>query len=216
MQKTITAITKQKSNDNRVNIYLDDEFSFGLYAINAVRLKVGQIITQTAINELLFEDQLEAAFQKSLRFIAYKPRTNFDVRKKLIESGYPEEIVEIILQRLEEKGYINDHQFANNWSENKSLNKPRSKKLIRLELKQKSIDEEIIEEVVNRMDSDDELAIRAAEKYYQKLSNLEEITFRRRLTGFLLRRGFSYSVIKPIVDQFWEKICQNTNENLNE
>lgn len=216
MQKTITAITKQKSNDNRVNIYLDDEFSFGLYAINAVRLKVGQIITQTAIKDLLFEDQLEAAFQKSLRFIAYKPRTNFDVRKKLIESGYPEEIVEIILQRLEEKGYINDHQFANNWSENKSLNKPRSKKLIRLELKQKSIDEEIIEEVVNRMDSDDELAIRAAEKYYQKLSNLEEITFRRRLTGFLLRRGFSYSVIKPIVDQFWEKICQNTNENLNE
>jgi regulatory protein len=216
MQKTITAITKQKSNDNRVNIYLDDEFSFGLYAINAVRLKVGQIITQTAINELLFEDQLEAAFQKSLRFIAYKPRTNFDVRKKLIESGYPEEIVEIILQRLEEKGYINDHQFANNWSENKSLNKPRSKKLIRLELKQKSIDEEIIEEVVNRMDSDDELAIRAAEKYYRKLSNLEEITFRRRLTGFLLRRGFSYSVIKPIVDQFWEKTCQNTNENLNE
>jgi regulatory protein len=208
MQKTITAITKQKSNDNRVNIYLDDEFSFGLYAINAVRLKVGQIITQTAINELLFEDQLEAAFQKSLRFIAYKPRTNFDVRKKLIESGYPEEIVEIILQRLEEKGYINDHQFANNWSENKSLNKPRSKKLIRLELKQKSIDEEIIEEVVNRMDSDDELAIRAAEKYYRKLSNLEEITFRRRLTGFLLRRGFSYSVIKPIVDQFWEKTCQ--------
>jgi regulatory protein len=177
---------------------------------------VGQIITQTAINELLFEDQLEAAFQKSLRFIAYKPRTNFDVRKKLIESGYPEEIVEIILQRLEEKGYINDHQFANNWSENKSLNKPRSKKLIRLELKQKSIDEEIIEEVVNRMDSDDELAIRAAEKYYRKLSNLEEITFRRRLTGFLLRRGFSYSVIKPIVDQFWEKTCQNTNENLNE
>ena len=216
MQKTITAITKQKSNDNRVNIYLDDEFSFGLYAINAVRLKVGQIITQTAINGLLFEDQLEAAFQKSLRFIAYKPRTNFDVRKKLIESGYPEEIVEIILQRLEEKGYINDHQFANNWSENKSLNKPRSKKLIRLELKQKSIDEEIIEEVVNRMDSDDELAIRAAEKYYRKLSNLEEITFRRRLTGFLLRRGFSYSVIKPIVDQFWEKTCQNTNENLNE
>lgn len=216
MQKTITAITKQKSNDNRVNIYLDDEFSFGLYAINAVRLKVGQIITQTAINDLLFEDQIEAAFQKSLRFIAYKPRTNFDVRKKLIESGYPEEIVEIILQRLEEKGYINDHQFANNWSENKSLNKPRSKKLIRLELKQKSIDEEIIEEVVNRMDSDDELAIRAAEKYYRKLSNLEEITFRRRLTGFLLRRGFSYSVIKPIVDQFWEKTCQNTNENLNE
>lgn len=216
MQKTITAITKQKSNDNRVNIYLDDEFSFGLYAINAVRLKVGQIITQTAINDLLFEDQLEAAFQKSLRFIAYKPRTNFDVRKKLIESGYPEEIVEMILQRLEEKGYINDHQFANNWSENKSLNKPRSKKLIRLELKQKSIDEEIIEEVVNRMVSDDELAIRAAEKYYRKINNLEEITFRRRLTGFLLRRGFSYSVIKPIVDQFWEKTCQNTNENLNE
>lgn len=216
MQKTITAIKKQKRNSNRVNIYLDDEFSFGLYVINAVRLKIGQTLSLSEINELQYEDQIESAYQKALNFIAYKPRTIFDVRKKLIDGGYPDQIIETILEKLLEKGYLNDQQFAENWIENKSLHKPRGKKLIRLELKQKNIDQEIIEDAVNQMDSDDELAVRAAEKYHKRLSNFDEEIYKRRLTGYLMRRGFSYSTIKPIVNGMWEKTSLNSTENLNE
>jgi len=215
MQKTITAIKKQKRNSNRVNIYLDDEFSFGLYVINAVRLKIGQTLSQSEINTLQHEDQIESAYQKALNFIAYKPRTTFDVRKKLMDGGYPDQIVETILEKLLEKGYLNDQQFAENWIENKSLNKPRGKKLIRLELKQKNIDQEIIDEAVNQMEQEEELAFRAAERYHKRLLNLEEDVFKRRLTGFLIRRGFSFSTVRPIVEGFIENLRQNSTENLN-
>lgn len=215
MQKTITAIKKQKRNSNRVNIYLDDEFSFGLYVIHAVRLKIGQTLSASEIDALQYEDQIEAAFQTALTFIAYKPRTVFDVRKKLSNGGYPGQIVETILEKLLEKDYLNDKQYAENWIENKSINKPRSKKLIRLELRQKNIDQEIIDDAVSQMDSEDKLAVRAAEKYHKRLSNFDEEIFKRRLTGYLSRRGFSYSTTKPIVNEMWEKISLNTTENLN-
>lgn len=214
MQKTITAIKKQKRNSNRVNIHLDGEYSFGLYVTNAVRLKIGQILSESEIDDLLNKDQIESAFQKSLRFIAYKPRTQFDVKKKLNEGGYSEQVIDQILEKLIEKGYLNDQQYAENWIESKSLNKPRSKKLISLELRQKKIDQEIIEEVVDHMHSDEELAYRAAERYFNRLSNLEEDIFKRRLTGFLIRRGFSYSTVKPIVEGFLDKLRLHTTENL--
>src|SRR5690606_18249255 len=114
MQKTITAIKKQKRNSNRVNIYLDDEFSLGLYVINAVRLKIGQTLSQSEINELQDEDQIESAYQKALNFLAYKPRTIFEVKKKLSDGGYLDQIIETILEKLLEKGYLNDQQFAEN------------------------------------------------------------------------------------------------------
>lgn len=214
MQKTITAIKKQKRNSNRVNIHLDGEYSFGLYVTNAVRLKIGQILSESEIDDLLNKDQIESAFQKSLRFIAYKPRTQFDVKKKLNEGGYSEQVIDQILEKLIEKGYLNDQQYAENWIESKSLNKPRSKKLISLELRKKKIDQEIIEEVVDHMHSDEELAYRAAERYFKRLSNFEADIFKRRLTGFLIRRGFSYSTVKPIVEEFLEKLRLHTTENL--
>ncbi len=215
MQKTITAIKKQKRNSNRVNIYLDDKFSFGLYVIHAVRLKIGQTLSASEIDALQYEDQIESAFQKALTFLAYKPRTVFDVRKKLIDGGYSGQIVETILEKLLEKDYLNDQQYAENWIENKSINKPRGKKLIRLELKHKNIDQEIIEDAVSQMDQDEELAFRAAERYHKRLLNLEEDVFKRRLTGFLIRRGFAYSTVRPIVEGFTENLRQNSTENMN-
>jgi regulatory protein len=214
MLKKITAITKQKNNNNRVNIYLDGDYAFGLFAINAVFLHVGQSLSLEKIEELKLLDEIEAAFQKAIRFIAYKPRTKFEVSKKLTEAGYSEQVIDVNLSKLVEKGYLNDEQYAGNWIENKSLYKPRSKKLIRFELQQKKIDQEIIEEVVNRMEPEDQLALRAAEKYIRRIENLDEITFKRRFSGFLLRRGFSYSTTKSIVDEYWEKRSQYTTENL--
>ncbi len=214
MQKIITAITKQ-NNNNRVNIYLDGDFAFGLFSINAVLLHVGQSLSEAKVEELKFEDEIEAAFQKALRFIAYKPRTKFEVCKKLTEAGFSEQVIEINLSKLVEKGYLNDKQYAGNWIENKSLYKPRSKKLVRFELQQKKIDQEIIEEVVNQMEPEDELALRAAQKFIRRIENMDEISFKRRFSGYLLRRGFSYSTTKPIVDAYWEKLSQNTIENLN-
>jgi regulatory protein len=215
MQNTITALTTQKRNPNRVNIFLDGEFSFGLYIINAGHLKVGQTISQEVIDRLMKDDQIEEGFQKALKYISYKPRTKFEVVKKLNENDFNQDIISIVLEMLIEKGYVNDLQYAKNWVENRSVNKPRSKKLITWELKNKQIGEDIISEVTGEMVPEEELAMLAAEKYARRLSGYEKEVFFRRLSGYLIRRGFSYSTVNSTVQSIWNISRQQTYENQN-
>ena len=119
------------------------------------------------------------------------------------------------MEKLNEKNYVNDFQYAKNWVESRSVNKPRSKKLIRLELKNKQISEEIISEVTGEMLPEEKLAILAAEKYARRLSGFEKDIFNRRLSGYLLRRGFSYTTVNITVQKIWNdhalQIYENTN-----
>jgi regulatory protein len=72
------------------------------------------------------------------------------------------------------------------------------------ELRQKGISEEVIEKVFDQTGGEDEdLAYQAASRQARKLKNLEWPDFRRKLGGFLARRGFSYNVIAPVVDRVW-------------
>ncbi|MBW6472939.1 MAG: RecX family transcriptional regulator [Anaerolineaceae bacterium] len=215
MQNTITALTTQKRNPNRVNIFLDGEFSFGLYIINAGHLKVGQTISQEMIDSLKKNDQIEEGFQKALKYISFKPRTTFEVVKKLKENDFEEDIISLVLEMLVEKGYVNDLEYAKNWVENRSVYKPRSKKLITWELKNKKISEDIISEVTGEMISEEELAILAAEKYARRLSGYEKEVFFQRLSGYLIRRGFSYSTVNSTVQTIWNIHRQQTYENSN-
>lgn len=215
MQNTITALTTQKRNPNRVNVFLDGEFSFGLFIINAGHLKVGQTISQEMIDCLKKDDQIEDGFQKALKYISYKPRTKSEVVKKLKENDFDEEIISIVLDMLVEKGYVNDLQFAKNWVENRSIYKPRSKKLITWELKNKQIGEEIIREVTGEMLPEEKLAMLAAEKYARRLSGYEKEVFFRRLTGYLIRRGFSFITVNSTVQTIWNILRQQTYENSN-
>jgi regulatory protein len=215
MQNTITALTTQKRNPNRVNIFLDGEFSFGLYIINAVHLRVGQTISQEMIDSLKKDDQIEEVFQKALKYISYKPRTKFEVVKKLNENDFNQDIISIVLEMLIEKGYVDDSQYAKNWVENRSFYKPRSKKLITWELKNKQISEDIISEVTGEMIPEEELAMLAAEKYARRLSGYEKDVFFRRLSGYLIRRGFSYSTVNSTVQTVWNNSRQQTYENSN-
>jgi len=215
MQKTITALTIQKKNPNRVNIFLDGEFSFGMYVINAGKLRVGQLISEEMITGLKKIDQIEDGFQKALRFISYKPRTMSEVEKKLNEYDFDEDIISDVLKMVVEKGYVNDLQYAKNWVENRSIYKPRSKKLITWELKNKQISEDIISEATGDLVPEDKLASLAAEKYARRLSGYEKEIFIRRLSGYLIRRGFSFSTVKTTVQTTWDNLRQQIYENSN-
>ncbi len=215
MHKTITALTVQKKNTNRINVFLDGDFSFGLYIVNAMHLKVGQIITQEMIDKLIKEDQIEDGYQKALKFISYKPRSSFEVVKKLRAYDLNEDVISLIMEKLVEKKYVDDLQYAENWVENRSANKPRSQKLIKWELKNKKISEEIINAVTGDMLPEEELAILAAEKYARRLSGLEEEIFTCRLSGYLIRRGFNYSTVYSTVQKIWNDLRIHTYENSN-
>lgn len=202
--RKITAIVVQKKHPNRVNIYLDGEFAFGLARITAAWLRVGQELDETKIEQLQTEDAREWALQQSLLFLGYRARSESEIRQNLRKHEVPENIIEETLERLRRDGLANDGQFANAWVENRSTFRPRSRRLMALELRQKGLDEESMKSALEAVD-DEALAYEAAQKRAPRLKGLEWNDFRKKLSEFLARRGFSYSVVTPIVTRIWNE-----------
>jgi regulatory protein len=202
--KKITAIVAQKKNRNRVNIHLDGEFAFGLAAIVAGWLRVGQELDEKKIEQLQAEDAKERALQQALLYLSYRARTESEIRKNLQKHEIPEVVIEETLERLRRDGLVNDDQFAQAWVENRSTFRPRSRRMLAMELRQKGIDDESMQPALQDVD-DEALAYQAAQKRAPRFESLEWNEFRKKLTGFLARRGFPYSVITPVVSRIWSE-----------
>ena len=204
LMKKITAIEVQKRSPNRVNIHLDGEFAFGLARIVAAWLKVGQELSEEKIEQLQLEDARERAYQQAMLFLSYRARSESEIRQNLRKHEIPEPVIEQTLERLRQDGLANDHQFARAWVENRSAFRPRSRRLMAMELRHKGLNDEAVSAAIAEVD-DESLAYEAAQKRIARLKGLEWNEFRKKVSDFLARRGFSYSVIAPAVTRIWNE-----------
>jgi regulatory protein len=204
MERKITALRVQKRNQQRVNVYLDGDFAFGLARIVAAWLQVGQALNSEKIAELQSQDEKEIAYQRALRFIQYRPRTQSELRQNLRKHEVSEPVIEYVLDRLQQTGLTNDRRFAENWIENRSDLRPRSRFALAHELKKRGVASEIIETSLNEVD-DSELAYQAACKQYRKYSNFDWQIYRQKMYGFLGRRGFNYEASSAAATRVWEE-----------
>ncbi len=203
MQK-ITAIEPQK-NRNRVNIFLDGEFAFGLARITAALLKVGDVLTEERINELKNKDESERALQQALLFLSYRARSEKEIKQNLLKHEYSENIIEQTVERLRENKLANDGEFAKTWVENRSTFRPRSRRALSMELRQKGLDEETVKTAVADLD-ENALAYESARKRAPRLKGQEWSEFRKKLSEYLARRGFAYAVSISVVTQIWNEL----------
>lgn len=208
MDQKITALKLQKRNRNRVNVFLDGKFAFGLSRVLAARLQTGQSLNPDDIADLQDQDKQEVAYQKALRYLSYRPRSEMEVRKNLLKGNIDPVVIEDVITRLHESGLVNDEQFTQIWIDNRNRLRPRGRRLLNIELRNKGIREEIIHQSLEELD-EEALALQAAEKYLKRLEMLEWPDFRRKLYGYLARRGFDYAVIKSTVHTAWETLERN-------
>lgn len=219
--KKITAISVQKKNPNRVNIYLDGEYAFGVARITAAWLKNGDELSDEKISKLLAEDAREWAYQQALLYLSYRARSEKEIRQNLRKHEMPEEVIEETIERLRKAGLANDNEFAQAWVENRSTFRPRSRRALAMELRQKGLDDETVHSAVSGVD-EEALAYEAAQKRLGRLKGLEWNDFRKKLSEFLARRGFPYSIIAPVVTRAWsethptgeQKIFDDENEEI--
>src|SRR5512139_2396674 len=144
LMKKITAIQVQKKTPNRVNIHLDGEFAFGLSRIVAAWLRVGQELDEEKIKRLQIEEAQERAYQQAMLFLSYRARSESEIRQNLRKHEIPEPVIEQTLERLRQGGLANDQQFARAWVENRSTFRPRSRRMMAMELRQKGLDQEAV------------------------------------------------------------------------
>ncbi|MDX2161197.1 MAG: RecX family transcriptional regulator [bacterium] len=201
----ITALELQKRNKKRVNVFIDDEFSFSVSLDDAARLRKGQTLSPAEIEALRGDAAVQRAVDSAARLLTTRPRSEHEIRQKLTEKETPPVVIDAAVVRLTQLGYIDDLAFARFWVQERSLHKPLSPQALRYELRQKGIADAIIQELLEAVDPD-ESAVRAAHSRAARLRGSTRREFRENLSGFLLRRGFQYSVIKAALRQVIENL----------
>ena len=177
-------------------------------------LNVGDKINEDRIESLQKKDEFEAAYQKATRLIGYRQRTQHEVQIKLNQKGFSDEIIHQVLERLQRANLIQDQQYARMWVENRNALHPRSQRLIRFELKNKGLSEQMIDEALVDCEDDEKMALRAAEDYSRKLKKTDRDQFRKRLSAYLARMGFSYETARPVIQTVVRSLDIDQSQNL--
>jgi regulatory protein len=206
MSGVITALKVQQKNKDRVNVYIDGRFAFGLAAIEAIRLRRGQRLSDDEIAALQSRDEAQKAHESALRFLSYRPRSVDEVRRHLKGKGAAPEVIDQVVERLTEVELLDDRTFARYWLENRSDFRPRGEHALRLELRQKGVPEDIIAEVLSEGHSEDEAAYRAATAQARKIRTADPVEFRRKMEAHLVRRGFSYDLAREAAIRAWREL----------
>jgi regulatory protein len=212
MERTITALKAQKRNPERINLYLDGEFAFGLARIVAAWLHIGQSLNEERIERLKQEDALESAYQRALLVLSYRPRSEVEVQRKLTDAGFDEAVRQAVLTRLRNAGLVGDEQFAQIWIENRQTFRPRSKRMLTAELRQKGVSDEAIEQALESAVDDETTAYESAVRYARKLAHVDWETFRKRLSGYLGRKGFGYETVATTIRRVWGELREGADE----
>jgi regulatory protein len=205
----ITRLEPQKNNPERLNVYLEGEFGFGIARAVAPWLQVGRELTAEEIQELKFEDQQDQAYQRALHFLSYRPRSEAEIQRNLRKHDLPEEVIQAVLDRLRDQTLVNDQEFAAQWVENRAAFRPRGKKALASELSQKGVSRQIIDHVLEEVD-EEAMARKLARKKLPRVSHLDREEFFKKLYGYLSRKGFHYSLCNQLVNQLWEEKQQQS------
>lgn len=203
----ITRIENQKRNLNRVNIYIDNKFAFGL--TDDIRYKY-DLHTNKEIDNDFIEDILKAEEERkvinaALNILSYRQRSIKELREKLKEKGYDSLFIEKAIDYCREQNYLNDEEFSISYIKDKQyLNKLGSKR-IKYELINKGVSKDIIDEVLQvNPEYEFNIALDLANKKLSSYKNDDRNSIYRKLGGFLQRKGYPFDIIKKVLDQVLE------------
>ena len=202
----ITGIKKRKGQGKLVNVFLDGKPGLALLAETALKedLKVGQEVSEDRREKLADLDRCQRCFNAAIHFLGYRPRSESEIRQRLQRHGYDQADIDKALARLKEQGLVDDIAFAQFWRENRETFSPRSRRLTKMELQRKGLSSDIIEQVISEID-DKDAAYRSALNRARRLSLADYQDFRKRLGSYLGRRGFSYGIIKDVIERVWHE-----------
>jgi regulatory protein len=228
MNDIITALQADPLDPDIVHVFIDGKHAMrvSLDVAAAERLAVGQACPSERLERLHSAQELQGVYDSALRFLSYRPRSAREVEMRLRKKGNMPEQIAVVMEKLRQRGYVDDREFARFWVNNRMSFSPRGPRLLRSELRQKGVSQEIVDEVLaehteTQQESqqqaeeiaeiygvtedepapgtDEATALALARKRVRLLDRLDPLTARRRLSGFLARRGYNYDTIDAVL-----------------
>ncbi len=209
----ITAIERQPRR-RRANVFVDGRFvlALSLEVLAQAGLRAGDELDTPGLEHLREQEARHDALTAALRLLSYRPRSEAELRQRLARRGAAPPVVDETIERLGELGLLNDAAFARSWVESRDRASPRSRRLLAWELRAKGVDRPAVGEAVAAVD-DDDAAYRAGARRARALAALPHEEFHRRLSGFLLRRGFRYETTRSTVARLWREVSPGPGQN---
>lgn len=153
-------------------------------------------------NEDRYEKELARAKDAAYRYLTHRPRSRAEIEAKLRDKDFDEAVINAVLSGLIRLGYLDDEKFARLWAESRVRLRAFGRRRIERELRVKGIDPSIIRETIDGVfaaDHEIDIAKKAAARKAAGMNSLDRETRRRRVAGFLERKGFPYDVIREVL-----------------
>ncbi|OCT13747.1 hypothetical protein A8709_19395 [Paenibacillus pectinilyticus] len=200
--QVITKVEKQKQGRHRYNIYLNEDYAFSVHEDILIkhRLNKGETLFQQAIEAIILDEERNLAYVKALYMVGRRPHSLSEVKRKLKEKGFEAPIIEWASEKLIENKYINDEEFAKMWSDNRVISQRKGRNLIRQELQQKGIHQDVVKSTMESINPDDEYAgaLKIARTKWKQTSG-KTIDRKRKTGAFLMRRGFTGAIVTKVL-----------------
>lgn len=200
----ITDIEVQKRNKERVNVYVDGEFTFACDSefVYKEKLKAGSQIDLAKIKKIVIEDEFKKCKNTALRIIERSYKAEKEVYDKLLEKGYDQEVAAAALEFLKEYGYINDKNFASMYIRDRLRTEGKNK--IKYALVRKGIDESIIKDALYENANEEtefEVAVKLAKRRYDSIRKREADKYKlsQKLYRFLVGKGYGFDLVSEVV-----------------
>jgi regulatory protein len=196
----ITCVLHQ---NGKVQITADSgrEFLIPLSIFKQQPLSEGEVVDLDIYAQNLAARLHRHALDRAIKYLAARPRSRKEVETRLRQYGYPEDTVETVLFKLEKVGVLNDPSFAEQWAHARS-ERGRGKMTVARELYQKGISKETAEAVLEELNEEQQLAKarELAEKWAPRYHGEEKKAAIKKLSQALIRRGYSWEIVKAAVD----------------
>ena len=222
----ITNIKQAVKNENRVNVYVDGKYSFSLDIAQLVdfKIKIGQEISESELTVFKKASTFGKLYQRTLEWVLTRPhsiretkdylyrkttslnrgsktRPSGPERSRDSDSCFPSKetffnFSDAIIERLIQKGYLDDLKFAEYYVENRFVKKGISKKRLQMELMKKGVSREIIEQVLGVSSRNDE------EEIMKMIAKKRNKYDDEKLIQYLCRQGFHFETVRNLVQTY--------------
>lgn len=216
----VTKIQQQQKRKDRFSIYLDEKYAFSLneFQLANARLSIGKKLTEKEVEEFANESQFGKAYERVLNYVMIRPRSEKEIRDYLTRTYmYPKpksyvdkngqrhfkkqevdkqqvtDMIQRLMSRLSDKGYINDESFTRAWVQSRMMHKKPSKRKLEQELYAKGVDQNTIATVLQNEELDEKANLLELVKKKRKLVRYQDD---KKLITYLLRQGFNYDDIR--------------------